>query len=132
MKKVILVLLLMVPIFVHAKEVDKVNYEVSNMYVNTTIDVLGSLHVEELIITKGSLNKYTREIVVRDSSLEKYKEGDINLEKSSFYNARGLTIKSVSSFKVNEKDIGFKLFDTMKETYKKSIRRWILYIYGVG
>ena len=120
MKKIILILLLLFPILVYGKEVDKVSYEVSDVYINSTIDILGSMHVEEVIVTKGSLNKYTREIVVRDSSLPKYKEGDVDLESSSFYNARGLMVKTVSSFKVKEKDIGFKLLDKASDSYKKS------------
>ena len=74
MKKYIIVLLILLPILVNAKEVEKVNYEVTNVYVNTSIDIVGSLHVEEVFIVKGSLNKFTREIVIKDSSLEKYTE----------------------------------------------------------
>ena len=119
-KYIVLLLLLITPMLVNAKEVDKVKYEITNAYINSNIDFIGSMHVQEVFITKGSLNKYTREIVIKDSSLEKYTKGKINFEKSSFYNARNVSIKSVSAFKVKEKDIGFNLLSGLKDSYKKS------------
>ena len=47
MKKIkILLILLMFPIFVNAKEVEKIDYEVTNVFINSSIDFVGSMHVE--------------------------------------------------------------------------------------
>ena len=102
MKKVkILLLLLLLPMFVNAKEVEKIDYEVTNVFINSSIDFIGSMHVEEAIVVKGSLNKFTREIDYRDVSLPEYKKGEINFSKSSIYNAKALSFKRASSFKIS-------------------------------
>lgn len=120
MKKVkILLLLLLLPMFVNAKEVEKIDYEVTNVFINSSIDFIGSMHVEEAIVVKGSLNKFTREIDYRDVSLPEYKKGEINFSKSSIYNAKGLSFKRASSFKIKEEDIDFSLLEKAKEDYKE-------------
>ena len=120
MKKIkILLILLMFPIFVNAKEVEKIDYEVTNVFINSSIDFVGSMHVEEAVVVKGSLNKFTREIDYRDVSLPEYKKGKINFSKSSIYNAKAVSLKKASSFKIKEKDIDFSLLEKANEDYKE-------------
>lgn len=123
MKKIkyIILLILICPFIVKASAVsqDKIDYEVTNVFMNSSVDILGSMHIKEAIVVKGSLNKYSFDILYMDSSLDKWKEEEVDLEKSSFYNARGLSIKTVSSFKVKEKDIDFNLLDKYKDNYEE-------------
>lgn len=123
MKKIkyILLVLLIFPFVTYASSIEqeKINYEVTDVYMNSSIDILGSMHIKEAIVVKGSLNKFSFDITYKDSSLEEWKEKKVDLEKSSFYNARGLSIKTVSSFKTKEKDISFDLLDKYKDIYEE-------------
>ena len=78
MKKIkyIVLLILFFPFITNASSIpqDKIDYEVTNVYMNSSIDILGSMHIKEAIVVKGSLNKYSFDILYKDSSLEKWKE----------------------------------------------------------
>lgn len=108
-KKILLFLLLILIPFVSARAVE-VDYDVVDAYISANIDILGSMHVQEAYVVKGSLNGYKREVLISNSRLGSWNTGEkVNYEHSAFYNARGLSINKVYSFKVNKEEIGWDI-----------------------
>lgn len=114
MKKVVFALiLLLMPIFVRAE----VDYDITDYYISSEIEVAGGIKIKELIVLDGTFNGYERQIVYKNSSLPEWKTGNVNFEKSSIYNATGIDNLKVSSFKAPSK----VNFDTMNsiDNYSK-------------
>lgn len=122
MKKILNILLIMMfifPIYVSAKGPVDVDYKVHSVYINSQLDFIGSLHITEAIVIEGSLNGYEREINYKDNTLPEWEKGKINFEDSSFYNARGISLSKVSSFKVNENEVDWTLFNKLYSNFKE-------------
>lgn len=107
MKKLYLFLILLIFPFIAHAEVD---YDITDYYITSDIEVAGGLKIKELIVLDGTFNGYERNIVYRNDSLEEWKAGNVNFEKSSIYNAVGIDNLKVAAMKVN----GDVSFDTMK------------------
>lgn len=107
MKKLYLFLILLIFPFIAHAEVD---YDITDYYITSDIEVAGGLKIKELIVLDGTFNGYERNIVYRNDSLEEWKAGNVNFEKSSIYNAAGIDNLKVAAMKVN----GDVSFDTMK------------------
>ena len=107
MKKLYLFLILLIFPFIAHAEVD---YDITDYYITSDIEVAGGLKIKELIVLDGTFNGYERNIVYRNDSLEEWKAGNVNFEKSSIYNAVGVDNLKVAAMKVN----GDVSFDTMK------------------
>ena len=121
MKKVILKLVLfcicILPIGVFA--VENVDFVVEDMYINSQVDVIGSMRVTEAIIIKGSLNGFERTINFKNPKLGEWNGGKVDFAKSAIYNARAVNIKSVSSFKINEDEIGWTVLNKSYDNFQK-------------
>lgn len=107
MKKLYLFLILLIFPFIAHAEVD---YDITDYYITSDIEVAGGLKIKELVVLDGTFNGYERNIVYRNDSLEEWKAGNVNFEKSSIYNAVGIDNLKVAAMKVN----GNVSFDTMK------------------
>lgn len=107
MKKLYLFLILLIFPFIAHAEVD---YDITDYYITSDIEVAGGLKIKELVVLDGTFNGYERNIVYRNDSLEEWKAGNVNFEKSSIYNAVGIDNLKVAAMKVN----GDVSFDTMK------------------
>lgn len=107
MKKLYLFLILLIFPFIAHAEVD---YDITDYYITSDIEVAGGLKIKELIVLDGTFNGYERNIVYRNDSLEEWKAGNVNFEKSSIYNAVGIDNLKVAAMKVK----GNVSFDTMK------------------
>lgn len=107
MKKLYLFLILLIFPFIAHAEVD---YDITDYYITSDIEVAGGLKIKELIVLDGTFNGYERNIVYRNDSLEEWEAGNVNFEKSSIYNAVGIDNLKVAAMKVN----GDVSFDTMK------------------
>lgn len=107
MKKLYLFLILLIFPFIAHAEVD---YDITDYYITSNIEVAGGLKIKELVVLDGTFNGYERNIVYRNDSLEEWKAGNVNFEKSSIYNAVGIDNLKVAAMKVN----GDVSFDTMK------------------
>lgn len=116
-KVIFTILISFFPLFVSALSVDNVNYEIEEVYINSTVDIVGSMHIQEAIVIKGALNGFERTINFKNSSLEKWESGKINFENSSIYNARGVSLSKVTSNKINKEDIDWKLLDNWSNLY---------------
>ncbi len=104
MKKIgLFLLLLLVPIFVHAE----VDYEITDYYISSEIEIAGGIKIKELIVLDGTFNGYQRDIVFKNSSLPQWEAGNINFEKSSIYGGNSLENLKVATFKVGDK-VDFK------------------------
>lgn len=117
--KIILILILgfLMPLNIYASEVTP-DYEVKEAFVDAEIDIVGSLHVKEAIVVKGSLNGFKRIIDYRNSNLKDWEVGNIDFANSSFYNARGVSFKKASAKKIEPEEIGWSLLDGKFDEFK--------------
>lgn len=116
MKKIgILIVMLIFPFFVHAE----VNYNISDYYVSSEIEIAGGLKIKELIVLDGTFNGYQRDIVYKNSSLEDWKGQKINFEKSSIYAGSSIENLQVATFKINE-DVSFANLEQIKQYAKET------------
>ncbi len=111
----------------------KDNYEISDVYIASEIDIVGSMHVQEAFIIKGSINEFTRDIIFKNGNSNKWEEGKIDFKESSFYEARGFSLKRVSAKKIEKDQIDWNLFrekyenfDEKKDAKSGSIRAYSL------
>ena len=120
MKNILLALLLiLMPINAYAAKVDYVDYDIEDVYINATVDIFGSIHVEEAIIVNGSLNGFERVINYKNSNLKEYEEGNIDFSNSSIYNGRAMALSRVSSFTVKSDEIGWEVLSTFVTDYEE-------------
>ena len=118
-KLIIILSLFLIPLFVSAKGVDEVNFNVEEVYVNSTVDIVGSMHIQEAIVINGSLNGFERIINYKNPNLKEWNGGKVNFENSSIYNARGVSLSKVSSVKIDKEDIDWKLLDNFSNLYEE-------------
>ena len=110
MKKLKYLLLFIATLFIFnitafANEVD---YSIKGYYVDSNIDVAGSLHVKEIIVMKGSFNGYERDIRIKSHGT--WHDGDpINFEQSAIYNGFSLTDLKISGGKIDRDENNFDL-----------------------
>ena len=97
--KLVFLLLIIFTCNVQAKE--KV---IDEIYMNAEVDILGSIHVKEAIITDEK--DLTIPIVYKPYTTKQTKE---KIEGTTLYNAHGLTIKCAKSFRSD--NTSFKLLD---------------------
>lgn len=109
MKKLSLVFLLL--IFFASRVYAKENY-IDEIYLNAQVDILGSIHVKEAIITNE--DSLSVPIVYKPYTEKQTKE---KIEETTFYNAHGLTVKCAKSFKSDKNS--FKLLDKSCTDSKK-------------
>ena len=115
MKKIILFLVLSIIAPLSVLAVSEVDYDVKDVYIDSSIDFMGSMHIKEAIIIEGSLNGFERVINYKNSALKDWTSGEIDFANSSIYNARGVSLSLVSAFNISEDQIGWNIFD---EDYK--------------
>ncbi len=113
-----LLLCLIMPITIYAK-VENPKYKITNVYSSIEIDMIGSLHVKEAIVVKGSLNGFRREIEYKNSDANAWNPGDDIFENTAFYNARGVSLKKASAKKIKEENIGWNLLNATYEDFEK-------------
>lgn len=119
-KLFLLLILVLFPLGVNAERVNNVNYDIEDMYINANVDILGSIHVEEAIVVKGSLNGFERIINFKNPILEDYEKGKIDFSNSAIYNARAVVLANVSSFKIEKDAIGWDILSGLKTSYKET------------
>ena len=112
MKKIIFLLLCLFPLWVKAE----VNYDITDYYVSSEIEIAGAIKVKELIVLDGTFNGYEREIVIKDTSLKNWEEKNINFEKSSIYNCLSVDNLKVATFNVDK--VNLKTFNNIKDFAK--------------
>ena len=112
-KKIALALtLILVPLFVNASEVESV-------YLNGQIDLMGSMHIKEVHVVKGSISDYSFHLRYKSDIIDEWSEENVNLEGSSFYNGRGIVLSHVSAFKIDSLDeIDWNLLDHSIDDYE--------------
>lgn len=115
----LIVFLLIVPCLVFAKQVENPDYKVIASYITADIDVVGSMHVKEAYIVKGSLNGYRRNIKFRNSTFPDWEAGKVDFQESSFYNARGISLSKISSKKIDESQIGWDVLSLDYDKFKE-------------
>ena len=94
-----------------------VDYDIKNVYISADVDIVGSMHIKEAIVIKGTLNGLERNITYQDTSLEPWEPGKVDFGGSSFYNARGLKLAKISAQTIDKKDIGWDLLSIDYETF---------------
>lgn len=114
-----ILMLILLPIFVSASAIEDVDYKVSDVYMSVEVDIVGSLHVKEAIVVKGSLNGFRREINYKNDNLKSWEKGDVDLANSSIYNAKGISIKKVSAMAIDKEDIDWKILDINYSSFVK-------------
>jgi len=119
-KKLILGVLLFIPISINAKAVENVDYVIDSMYINASVDILGSVHVQEAIVINGAINGFERTINFKNPNLKEWDGGEIDFSNSSIYNARAIGLSKVSSFKVKKDDISWEILDTKYTEYENN------------
>ena len=121
MKKILsFLLILLMPLIVNAAAVSDVDYVIEDVYINADVDILGSVHVTEGIVVKGSLNGFERVINFRNPKLKSYEPGNIDFSNSSIYNARNISLSKVSAFKIEKDKIGFNMFTPFLEKFSEN------------
>ena len=114
MKKILwFCLLLFMPILVNAK----VNYDLTNFYVDATILENGDLRVKELIVLNGNFNGFLINIPYKNPVLEYHDE--INFEADAIYNGSGISNVSVAAKKITG-DVSFDTFNEEFNSLKKA------------
>ena len=111
MKKLSYLLLFVASMFIFNITVfaNDVDYTIKGYYVDSNIDVAGSLHVKEIIVMKGSFNGYERDIKIKSHGT--WSEGDpVNFEESAIYNGFTLTDIKVSGANISRNENNFDLF----------------------
>lgn len=103
-------MILLIPLGVFASAIEDPDYEVKQVYINATLDFLGSLRIQEAIVVDGALNGFERKIDYKNSNLQDWEEGEIDFANSSIYNARGIDIQQISAKKITKDEIGWDLF----------------------
>lgn len=99
---ILFALLLFVPLnSLKAISSEDVNYTISNYYIQSDIDIAGSLNVKELIILDGTFNGYVRDINWSNPKLNKFTGKDKDFEGSSIYNASELVKLKVGTLKLS-------------------------------
>lgn len=120
-KLLILIIFLFMPVFVYAERVEDVNYEVDAVYISGDVDIAGSMHVKEAIIIKGSLNGFERVINYKNPRLSSWYSGsDIDFFNSAIYNAKGISLKKASSFKIDKSKIDNSILSISPSEYNES------------
>ena len=107
-KKIVLILFILFPIFTSAK-IKKPDYEITDIFINSTIDILGSIHVQEAIIVKGSIQEFERNITYKNPDLPEWEPGKVDFTNSSFYSGRGVAFSKAHAFSITEDEIGFEV-----------------------
>lgn len=102
---------------INALSSDEVDYEVTNYYVQSDIDIAGSLNVKELIVVDGAFNGYIRDIKWKNEELDKFSGKDSDFYGSDIYNASGITNLKVGTVKLSDTVVFDDLFN--KVTYSK-------------
>lgn len=117
-KFLLLIILLLIPGIVYADRVEDVDYEIKSVYIASDVDFVGSMHIKEAIIIKGSLNGFERVINYKNSRLKPWASGsEIDFSNSAIYNAKGMSLSKVSSFKINKDEINFDVLSHNMSDY---------------
>ena len=103
MKKLLLLILFVIvfiPTLVYAEEID---YTMEQYYIDAYIQKDGSMEVIETFIQKGTFNGYYRDILYRDSSLDKFNGDKESFYSSDIYNGSSLNILEVGDVSLSGK-----------------------------
>lgn len=111
---IIFTFILFIPIInLNAISSDEVDYTISNYYIQSDIDIAGSLNVKELIVLDGTFNGYVRDIKWSNPNVPKFSGKDKDFEGSSIYNATEIVKLKVGTLKLSNtpkfEDIGNKI-----------------------
>lgn len=98
------------PVFVEAR----VDYDITNYFIDATILEDGDVFVKELIVLDGTFNGYIRDIVYKNDKLE-YQES-IDFSQSAIYNASGFKNTSIYAKKFSDEELSF---DTFNDSFTK-------------
>lgn len=98
------------PLFVEAR----VDYDITNYFIDATILEDGDVSVKELIVLDGTFNGYIRDIVYKNDKL-KYQESQ-DFSQSAIYNASGFKNISIYAKKFSKEELSF---DTFNESFTK-------------
>lgn len=103
MKKILLIIIMMLPITIFANN----NYEIKTHIIDADVEIGGALHVEELIVLEGNTDYFSRKLNYYSFGDKYYKKGDkIDYNGSSIYNGYSLSIRDVAVFELkNQIDI---------------------------
>lgn len=117
MKKIIyfiLISLFFIP-FINANALDSsdVEFDIEHYYVQSDIDIAGSLNVKELIVLNGDFNGYVREIDWRNPNASKFTGKKSDFEGSDIYNASGIAHLKVGRVDIEGED--YKYEDLFKK-----------------
>ena len=106
MKKLyLLLLLLLFPIIsINAVSSDEVDYSIRGLYMNSELEIAGSLHVREVIEVSGTYNGYIRDLVYANSKLKEFTGVKDDFYGSSIYNGTGVTVNKVGIIKAKDFD----------------------------
>ena len=116
MKKIVLFLLLMFPLFVKADSLKVVEH-----YIDSEVEIAGALNVKELIIVKGSGEYFTRNLNYYSFGDVHWKNGDdINLNNGIIYNGQGIEIRKIGAYEFTD-EVKFGAFDANVKDYIKEL-----------
>lgn len=106
MKKILFIVLSLFFCFpflnINAKEITNVDYKITDYFVQSDIDIAGSLNVKELIVLDGSFNGYIRDINWANDKLPTYTGKDKDFYGSTIYNGSGIANLKVGSIKLDD------------------------------
>lgn len=107
---ILMLALAFIPSVVFAQAVEP-DYEVINSYISADIDIVGSVHIREAIVVKGTLNGFRRTLKYKNTRLADWEAGKVDFANSSIYNARWLSLSKISAKSIKKEDIGWNLLD---------------------
>ncbi len=118
-KKILLaILFLLLPVLVMAEPVDP-DYVVEEVYINAAVDLLGSMHIQEAYVVKGSINGFKRILEYKNEKFPDWEEGKVDFSGSSFYNGRGMNLSKVYAYKIDQDEIGWSLLSRKEDSFSE-------------
>ena len=118
MKKILLALLLMLPCFVNAMEIEKV-------FIDSEIEIAGGLYVREIIVVKNQDQDLNLNVYLSDKSLMDFDGSVESFIGSKIYNATDVSIKNISTIK-DGTDVNEMYKENFKENYLTEIKNYKL------
>lgn len=118
MKKIITLILLLLPISIYAVSSSDVSYNIDDYIVDASIDAAGNMLVKEVIKIDGTYNGYIRELVYKNSNIQEFTGIDSDFEGSSIYNASDIIINKIGKIDYN-KELDFNIFNEKITTFNE-------------
>lgn len=118
MKKIITLILLLLPISIYAVSSSDVSYNIDDYIVDASIDAAGNMLVKEVIKIDGTYNGYIRELVYKNSNIQEFTGIDSDFKGSSIYNASDIIINKIGKIDYN-KELDFNIFNEKITTFNE-------------